>query len=107
MPKGSWVRLGIQQTPWVDFEESVYRYRFQGPIFADREGYLSSSDAGVSFRTAFPRNYGDVHVGIYNGETYSKPEANDQKAIQIRGTFRPLPAPPTLRGLAPHRLLRR
>ena len=29
----------------------------------------------------------------------SKPEANDQKAIQIRGTFRPLPQPPTLRGL--------
>ena len=99
MPKGSWLRLGIQQTPWVDFEESVYRYRFQGPIFADREAYLSSSDAGVSFRTAFPRNYGDVHVGIYNGETYSKPETNDQKAIQIRGTFRPLPAAATLRGL--------
>ena len=36
-PKASWVRLGIQQTPWVDFEESVYRYRFQGPIFTDRE----------------------------------------------------------------------
>ncbi len=99
MPKGSWVRLGIQQTPWVDFEESVYRYRFQGPIFTDREGYLSSADAGLSFRTAFPRNYGDVHVGIYNGETYAKPETNDKKAIQIRGTFRPLPGSATLRGL--------
>jgi hypothetical protein len=99
MPKGSWVRLGLQQTPWVDFEEGVYRYRFQGTIFADREGFLSSSDAGVSFRTAFPGNYGDVHVGIYNGETYSKPEANDQKAIQIRGTVRPIPTAPTLRGL--------
>jgi hypothetical protein len=99
MPKGSWVRLGIQQTPWVDFEEGVYRYRFQGTIFADREGFLSSSDAGASFRTAFPRNYGDVHVGIYNGETYTRPEANDQKAIQIRGTVRPLPAAPTLRAL--------
>jgi len=99
MPKGSWVRLGIQQTPWVDFEEGVYRYRFQGTIFADREGYLSSSDAGASFRTAFPRNYGDVQVGIYNGETYSRAEANDQKAIQIRGTVRPMPGAATLRGL--------
>jgi hypothetical protein len=99
LPKGSWVRFGIQQTPWVDFEEGVYRYRFQGTIFADREGYLSSSDAGASFRTAVPGNYGDVHVGIYNGETYSRPEANDQKAIQIRGTVRPVPISPTLRGL--------
>jgi hypothetical protein len=99
MPKGSWVRFGIQQTPWVDFEEGVYRYRFQGTIFADREGFLSSSDAGVSFRTAFPGNYGDVHAGIYNGETYSRPEPNDQKAFQIRGTVRPMPAAPTLRAL--------
>lgn len=99
MPKGSWVRLGIQQTPWVDFEEGLYRYRFQGTIFMDRESYLSSSDAGVSFHTAFPKNYGDVHAGFYNGETYSKPEANDQKAFMIRGTVRPLPMSRYLRGL--------
>lgn len=91
MTKGSWVRLGEQQTPWVDFAESVYRYRFQGTVFADREGLLSSSDFGLSGRYNFPGNYGDVHVGLYNGETYTKPEANDQQAIQIRGTLRPVP----------------
>jgi hypothetical protein len=57
MPKGSWARFGIQQTPWVDFEEGIYRYRFQGTIFMEREGYLSSSDAGASFHTAFQNNY--------------------------------------------------
>ena len=40
-----------------------------------------------------------MQVGIYNGETYSRAEINDQKAIQIRGTVRPLPAAATLRGL--------
>ena len=99
MTKGSWVRLGIQQTPWVDFEETVYRYRFQGPTFLDREAYLSSSDAGVAFHTNFAKNFGDVMVGIYNGETYSRPEANDQKAFQIRGTLRPIPMGAVLRGL--------
>ena len=99
MWKGSWVRFGIQQTPFVDYSEGIYRYRFQGTIFPEREGYLTSSDAAVSFHTAFPGNYGDVHVGIYNGEGYSKSEANDQKAVQIRGTFRPLPMNPILRGL--------
>ena len=98
MPKGSWVRLGIQQTPYVDFMEWIYRYRFQGTIFPEREGFLTSSDAGVSFHTAFPQNYGDFHVGLYNGEGYSKAEANDQKAVQIRGTVRPLPMHPVLRG---------
>ena len=107
MTKGSWVRLGMQQTPWVDFEERIYRYRFQGPIFMDRETYLSSSDVGVAFHTNFPKNFGDVMVGIYNGETYSRPEANDQKAFQIRGTLRPLPMSAVLRGLRFTGVLRR
>ena len=99
MNRGSWVRLGMQQTPWVDFMEGVWRYRFQGTIFEDREGFLSSSDVGVSFRYNLPGNYGDVHTGFYNGETYSRAEANDQKAFMIRGTFRPLRMHSVLRGL--------
>jgi hypothetical protein len=98
MWKGTWVRLGIQQTPYVDFMEGIYRYRFQGTIFEEREGYISSSDAGISFRTAFPKDYGEVHVGFYNGENYNKPEVNDQKAVMIRGTLRPLPMHTVLRG---------
>jgi hypothetical protein len=88
--KQTWVRVGIQQTPFIDGEEGVYRYRFQGTVFAERDGGLSSSDAGVSFHTNLPNNYGDFHAGLYNGEGYSKPEANDQKAFQVRGTVRPL-----------------
>ncbi len=60
MQRGSWVRFGIQQTPWVDFEEGIYRYRFQGQVFSEREGYLSSSDAGASFHYNLPSNYGEA-----------------------------------------------
>lgn len=100
MTKGSYARLGIQQTPWLDFAEGVYRYRFQGTMFAEREGYFSSADAGVSFHYQIPSNYGDIHVGVYNGENYNRPEANDQKAIMIRGTVRPFATgAPVLRGI--------
>jgi hypothetical protein len=99
MQRGSWVRLGMQQTPWIDFDETVYRYRFQGPVFADREGFLSSSDVGATFHYNLPNNFGDIHGGIYNGETYSRPEVNDQKAFMIRGTIRPMRMHPILRGL--------
>lgn len=104
MWKGSWARLGIQQTPYIDFMEGIYRYRFQGTIFEEREtsptgaNFLTSSDAGASFHTSFPRNYGEVHVGYYDGEGYSKAETNNEKALQIRGTVRPLPMHPVLRG---------
>ena len=99
LPRGSFARFGMQQTPWIDFIDSVYRYRFQGPLFEDREGFLSSADVGATLRYALPADYGDVHGGFYNGETYSRAEANDQKAFMIRATVRPLPAGPRLRGL--------
>lgn len=97
LPKGSWVRVGMQQTPFIDSIEGVYRYRFQGTVFTEREGYMSSADSGVSFRTTLPNNYGDVHIGYYNGEGYSKAEANDQKAVMLRVGFKPLPRHPVLK----------
>jgi hypothetical protein len=100
MTKGSWARFGQQQTPYVDYAEGIYRYRFQGTTFTEREGYLSSSDVGASFHYAIAQNWGDLHGGVYNGETYSKPEVNDQKGWQFRGTLRPLAhADAALRGL--------
>jgi hypothetical protein len=99
LPAGSYVRFGMIQTPYTDFEETVYRYRFQGTIFADREGFASSADYGVSFRTAFPHNYGEVVAGYYNGDTYTRVEPNDQKSFRIRGTVRPFPGPGLARGL--------
>jgi opacity protein-like surface antigen len=89
MTKGSFVRFGMQQTPFLDATEAVYRYRFQGTGFAEREGYLSSSDTGITMRYAFPNDKGDVHAGFYNGEGYTKAEANDEKSFQIRATLRP------------------
>jgi hypothetical protein len=90
MTKGSWVRLGVQQTPYVDFMEGIYRYRFQGTIFEEREGFMSSSDAGASFHYNLAQNYGDFHAGVYNGENYNKPEVNNEKGWMFRGTLRPL-----------------
>jgi hypothetical protein len=88
--KGSWVRFGLQQTPYIDYAEGVYRYRFQSPIMVDRDGFLTSSDFGLSSHLNFPNNYGDVHVGFYNGDGYNKAEANDQKGFQVRASLRPL-----------------
>jgi phosphate-selective porin O/P len=105
MTKGSYARLGIQQTPWLDFAEGIYRYRFQGTMFVEREGYFASADGGASFHYQLPSNYGDVHVGVFNGENYNKAEVNNEKAVMIRGSIRPFANPssaPVLRGLRAH-----
>jgi hypothetical protein len=97
LPKGSWVKLGMQQTPFIDSVETPYRYRFQGTYFQEREGYMSSADLGATFRLNFPQNWGDVHLGFYNGEGYAKAEVNNQKAFMARVGVRPLHAHPILR----------
>jgi hypothetical protein len=106
MTRGSWARIGIQQTPWVDFEEGIYRYRFQGTVFAERIPLLTamtSSDAGVSFHYNLKNNYGDIHVGVYNGENYQKVETNNRKGLEFRGTLRPFATmAPALRGFRAH-----
>jgi hypothetical protein len=100
MTRGSWARFGIQQTPLIDYEEGIYRYRFQGTTFTEREGFYNSADGGASFHWNVPSNYGDVHIGVYNGEGYAKTDPNDQKAIEMRGTLRPFArAKPIFRGL--------
>jgi len=100
MTKGTYARFGIQQTPWLDFAENIYRYRFQGTMFVEREGYFASADAGASFHYQLPSNYGDVHVGVFNGENYNKAEVNNQKALQVRATVRPFATGvPVLRGI--------
>lgn len=99
LTKGSWIRAGLNQTPWTEYEETIYRYRFQGPILVDREGFLFSSDAGVTLHYNFPSDYGDLQAGVYNGEGWAHSEVNDQKALQIRATLRPMPANAALHGL--------
>jgi len=99
LPKGSFARLGMQPTPYCDFADAIYRYRFQGKGLPDREKILSTADAGLAARVMFPGNYGEVAGGYYNGEGYETPELNDQKAIQVRISVRPTPMTPVLKGL--------
>jgi hypothetical protein len=35
--------------PYLGLRGGIYRYRFQGTMFLERAGYMSSADAGVSF----------------------------------------------------------
>lgn len=91
-------RLGMQHTPLIDGQEGVYRYRFQGTSFVERDGGLSSADFGLTVRSNLGA-YGDVHAGVYNGEGYTRPEVNDQKAFMARVTVKPAPKHAVAKGL--------
>ena len=86
----SWVRFGAHQTPWLDFEESINRYRVQGTMFSERENLIpGSSDFGVGYFTPIGK-YIDIQTGVYNGEGYAQTDVNKFKSAQGRLTLRPL-----------------
>src|SRR5947209_3664782 len=37
---GGKVIVGMHETPWLTYEQSINRYRVQGPMFAEREGLI-------------------------------------------------------------------
>ena len=89
-PKG-WLRFGLHQTPWLDFEESINRYRVQGTMFAEREGVIpGSGDFGAGYLARLPSGYGEINVGVYNGEGFTHAEVDKRKSVQARLTIRPL-----------------
>lgn len=97
--KGLSFKFGMHDLPWVPFEEKIWSYRFQGTVFADREGYLSSTDLGVGASWA-PAAWGELHVSIVDGETWSRPEVSKHKDVHARVSVTPLPESSALRGLA-------
>ena len=92
MTKGSWARLGIQQTPLARLRRRHLPLPFPGHDVRRAHAAattMTSADAGASFHYNLPSNYGDFHVGVYNGENYQRVELNNQKAFEFRGTVRP------------------
>src|SRR3954470_2339675 len=78
----------MHETPWLTFEQSINRYRVQGPMFAEREGLIpGETDLGASLRVTGERT--EVHVGVYNGEGYGRQEVDKYKSVQGRATYRP------------------
>ncbi len=102
-----YVEFGMVSRPWIDFEQSINRYRVQGTMFLERSGILSSADYGLSFVTllggeldedyqknvsrSFPGKYGSFAIGIYNGGGYHAIEKNENKMVDGRLSLRPVP----------------
>ena len=84
--------VGQADLPWVAYEEGLWGYRFQGTVFPDRMGYLTSTDLGVGFGGDIPRGYGSWQVNVVNGEGWTSNEIGKHKDVHARLTLRPFGA---------------
>lgn len=81
--------FGMHDTPWLSFEQSIDRYRVQGPMFSERERLIpGQTDLGASIKATAGR--AEVHAGVYNGEGSGRAELDKYKSVQARVTVRPL-----------------
>ncbi len=82
------LRAGQLQTPWIDYEESLWTYRYAFKTFEDQIGALSSSDLGA----ALVGNLGDgsfnYYLGMYNGEGYQNKPNNSGSMFAGRADFK-------------------
>lgn len=66
------VRLGRQLVPWIEYEEDLWGYRVEGPVYADREKLIASAEWGASWSGASP--LGDYRLGLYQGDGWGAAE---------------------------------
>ncbi len=64
------VRVGQHQTPWIEYEEHRWTYRYLSPIMVDQQGFQTSSDMGVSLMGKVVDKMVDYHFAFMNGEGY-------------------------------------
>lgn len=86
------VKFGLQQTPWLDWEEQLWEYRMQGAMALDRNGYLTSADLGVGAEGSWAKNLLNAQALVMNGEGYAKPSGDRRKDGAVRASVRLLPS---------------
>lgn len=84
-------KLGMIQTPYVDFEETLWDYRMQGTIATDRNGVLTSADIGVGVDGRWKNDQVNAQFAIVNGEGYSGGAQDFRKDLEARVSVRVKP----------------
>jgi hypothetical protein len=81
-------RLGMTQTPFIDWEESLYGFRMQGTMPMERAGFETSSDIGAAM-DFFSKDKGlNGSVAVVNGEGYANPPGGRFMDVEGRASVR-------------------
>ncbi|MEZ4295134.1 MAG: hypothetical protein R3B70_09155 [Polyangiaceae bacterium] len=88
-----WVAVdaGIVPTFTIPLLDESFGLRALGPVSAELTGFSSPADLGVVGRFSFPKQYGFIGAGAYNGEGYTNRELNRGKNIEVAALVRPVP----------------
>jgi opacity protein-like surface antigen len=87
-------KLGMINTPWVDFEETLWDYRMQGTIAVDRNVFpastltMSAADIGFGVDGRWNNDRVNAQFAIVNGEGYAGGTGDFRKDVEARVSYR-------------------
>ncbi|MDQ6979535.1 MAG: hypothetical protein Q9M09_05060, partial [Mariprofundaceae bacterium] len=68
--KAAVLRLGLSHTPWIDYEQGLWKHRYVSKVAIDQYKYDSSSDLGVGLKGKLSDGMFGYWVTATNGEGY-------------------------------------
>lgn len=66
------LRLGQSHTPWIDYEQGLWKYRYVSKVMSDQYGFDTSSDLGVGLKGKLADGLIGYWLTATNGTGYSK-----------------------------------
>lgn len=97
---GNKITVGIPGTPWIGYEEGIWRHRFIYRVQADTDAGVKSNDRGISMAGKIPNSYGEYVLMYANGEGGTGNFDDKYKDIQARLAISSVPC--ILSGLKGH-----
>jgi len=87
-------RLGISHTPWIDYEQKLWRHRYVSKVTSDHFKFDDSSDAGFGLKGSFGEGMVSYWATLTNGGGYGNPgsqtQGNNALDFNSRLTFSPI-----------------
>ena len=85
------IRAGVIGTPWIGYEEKIWRYRYVAKTFMDYASLLNSADIGVGLSGKLAGKLIDYDLNVINGEGYKGAEVSEHKDFAARISVEPCP----------------
>jgi len=67
------LRLGQSHTPWIDYEQGLWKHRYVSKVLIDTQGYDASSDLGIGLKGKVADGMVAYFATLTSGKGYSHP----------------------------------
>ncbi|MDQ6962688.1 MAG: hypothetical protein Q9M28_09220 [Mariprofundaceae bacterium] len=84
------VRLGLSHTPWIDYEQKLWKHRYIAKVYSDFFKFDDSADYGVGLKGKALDKMVEYWFTYTNGGGYGKPNASQAMDVNGRLTVHPI-----------------